>query len=306
MTSALLSGLVVHWHNEEELERLAAAWPQDPRFELVVVDNGSGRTCSLPPEVVVLRPRANLGFAGGVNLAAQVAHADLLLLLNPDAEPLPGALEALLDGFLQNPHAAGLVPALLDPDGTSQAPWQARSIPTARELILQPWLGDRRRGPKRLIAGERVEQPAAAALALRRSTFEAAGGLDPRYRPAWFEDVDLARRLADLDRPLVAWPAAEFRHARGASVPRLGYGRFLTAYHHNLERYLQRHAGPAAVSAARMVLLSGLLLRLASLLVRTPQRAQNRFEAAGGLSRTLLAAASGWRLAMPIQPERET
>jgi GT2 family glycosyltransferase len=303
MSSPLLSGLVVHWHNEDELERLAAAWPADPRFELVVVDNASSRACRLPPDAVLLRPDTNLGFAGGINLAAQVARAEILLLLNPDAEPLPGALEALLHGLAQNPRAAGLVPALLDPDGTPQAPWQARSIPTSEQLILQPWFGDRRRGPSRLTAGEQVEQPAAAALALRRDSFEAVAGLDPRYRPAWFEDVDLARRLADLDRPLVAWPAAEFCHARGASVPRLGYGRFLSAYHRNLERYLRRHAGPAALIAARVVLLTGLLLRLVSLLVRTPQRAQNRLEAAVGLSRTLLAAASGWRFGDP--PLRE-
>lgn len=297
MSPVLLSGIVVHWYNEDELDRLVAAWPSDARFELIVVDNGSARGCRLPPDVVVLRPGCNLGFAGGVNLAAQVARGDLLLLLNPDAEPLPGALEALLDGFARNPNAAGLVPALLDPDGTPQAPWQARAIPTSRELILQPWLGDRRRGPARLTAGQRVAQPAAAALALRRTAFEAVGGLDPRYRPAWFEDVDLARRLAELDLPLLAWPAAELRHARGASVPRLGYGRFLTAYHHNLERYLVRHAGGSAAMAARGVLLIGLLVRLASLLVRTPQRAQSRLEAAAGLARTLLAAATGWRSA---------
>lgn len=299
--TAALSGIVVHWHNEDELEQLARAWPSDPRFELVVIDNGSSRHLQLPPTTRMVTPGANLGFAGAVNLGGQIATADCLLLLNPDAEPLAGALEALLDGFARHPTAAGLVPGLLDPDGSSQAPWQARRLPTTTELVLQPLLGDRRTGPAALAEGVTVEQPAAAALALRRSAFERVAGLDPRFRPAWFEDVDLARRLQDQQLSLIAWPAAQFRHARGASVPRLGYGRFLIAYHHNLERYLVRHGSTASVLAARASLLLGLIVRLASLAVRTPQRSAGRADAASGLLRALLAAASGWRL-MAVSP----
>lgn len=293
--SVLLSGLVVHWHNEAELEALAAAWPPDPRVELVVVDNGSSRPVVLPPAVRWVDPGANLGFAGGVNLAAQIAAGELLLLLNPDAEPIDNALEGLVAGAAAYPEAAGLVPTLVSADGTPQTSWQARVLPSVAGLILLPLLGDRRPGPSRLAPGERVEQPAAAALVLRRSAFERVGGLDPRFRPAWFEDVDLARRLGDLGLPLLAWPEAQFRHGQGASVPRLGYGRFLVAYHHNLERYLERHVGGVAVAAARLVLILGLLLRLVLLPLRQPRRAASRREALAGLVRCLGAALSGWR-----------
>ena len=66
----LLTGVVVHWHNEELLAELAAAWPRDPRFELLVVDNGS--SAPLPPGLKVLHPGRNLGFGGGANAGAAV------------------------------------------------------------------------------------------------------------------------------------------------------------------------------------------------------------------------------------------
>ena len=67
--SPLLTGVVVHWRNEDLLAELAAAWPRDPRFELLVVDNGS--SAPLPAGVRVLRPGRNLGFAGGANLGSR-------------------------------------------------------------------------------------------------------------------------------------------------------------------------------------------------------------------------------------------
>src|SRR4051812_44120383 len=99
----LLSGVVVHWHDEELLAELAAAWPRDPRFELVVVDNGSRGPLVLPEGARLVSPGRNLGFAGGANAGFAVAQAPLLLILNPDAVPEPGALDELLRGFAACP-----------------------------------------------------------------------------------------------------------------------------------------------------------------------------------------------------------
>jgi GT2 family glycosyltransferase len=43
----------------------------------------------------VLEPGENLGFAGGCNAGADATSAPLLVLLNPDAVPEPGFLDAL-------------------------------------------------------------------------------------------------------------------------------------------------------------------------------------------------------------------
>jgi len=319
-----LAGIVVHWRDEARLAELAAAWPRDdPRFELVVVDNSGSAppqapeqtspAAGAPPEpgaapadptgsplVRLLRPGRNLGFAGGVNAGVAASRAPLLLLLNPDAVPEPGALERLVEGFAAHPEAAGLVPRLAGAGGEPQFAWQLRRIPSAwgclRQTLPWPVAGASAGAATEPPPGTAVEQPAAAALALRREALAAAGGLDERFHPAWFEDVDLARRLRQSGALLLYWPQARFRHALGSTVPRLGYGRFLWIYYRNLERYLAKHHGAAWALAARASLVAGLALRLPLVSLRRPRRAASRREAAAGLLLAIAGALSGWRL----------
>jgi GT2 family glycosyltransferase len=289
--------VVVHWHDEELLAELAAAWPPDPRFELLVVDNGStGWTVPLPPGVRVLRPGRNLGFAGGANAGVAAAKGEIVLILNPDAVPEAGALDRLLEGFAAWPDAAGLAPRLVGLDGAHQSAWQLRRLPSPLALVLQAFPGF---GGTANIAepepGVPVEQPAAAALALRREALAAVGGFDAAFHPAWFEDVDLARRLRDRGFALRYWPAARFRHRLGSTVPRLGYGPFLYVYYRNLGLYLARHHGRVWAAAARAALVPGIALRLLLLPLRRPRRASSRREALAGLLAVLAGALSGWR-----------
>jgi N-acetylglucosaminyl-diphospho-decaprenol L-rhamnosyltransferase len=295
----LLTGVVVHWRNEELLAELAAAWPRDPRFELLVVDNGSTAPWPpLPAGVRVLRPGRNLGFGGGANLGVAEARGEIVLILNPDVVPEAGALDRLLEGFAAWPDAAGLAPRLSGPDGEPQAAWQLRPLPSPGGLVLQAFpLGaifGERGGPEEPAAGAPVEQPAAAALALRREALAAVGGFDTAFHPAWFEDVDLARRLRDAGLTLRYWPAARFSHHLGSTVPRLGYGPFLFIYHRNLTRYLAKHHGPAWALAARAALVPGIGVRILLLLVRRPRRASSRREALAGLLDVLAGALTGW------------
>lgn len=284
----VLSGVVVHWRNEELLAQLTAAWPRDPRFELIVVDNGSSGPLELGPARLV-QPETNLGFGGGANAGVAEARGEILLILNPDAIPEEGALERLLEGFDQVPDAAGLAPKLVGPRGESQAGWQLRRLPSPWLLLLQafPFVGMPEENEPE--AGAPVEQPAAAALALRRESFQ---GFDADFHPAWFEDVDLARRMKDAGLVLRYWPAAVFRHELGSTVPRLGYGPFLQIYYRNLIRYLRKHHGPLWALAARTALIPGVLIRLVLLPLRRPRRAQSREEAFRGLLRLLFGRMS--------------
>jgi GT2 family glycosyltransferase len=287
--------VVVHWHNEELLAGLVAAWPRDPRFELLVVDNGSSAELPAGP-ARILRPGRNLGFAGGANEGIAAARAPILLILNPDAVPEPGALDRLLEGFAACPDAAGLAPRLLGPDGEPQAAWQLRPLPSPWRLLLHALpLMDPSGGAGEPAVGAAVEQPAAAALALRREVLAAVGGFDPGFYPAWFEDVDLARRLRDAGLVLRYWPEARFRHGLGSTVARLGYGPFLWIYHRNLVRYLAKHHGRGWALAAQVLLVPGLLLRLVLLPLRRPRRAASRGAAARGLAAALAGALTGWR-----------
>ena len=291
MPSPLLSGIVVHWRNEELLARLTSAWPGDPRFELIVVDNGSSGPLELGPARLV-KPKDNLGFGGGANAGAAEAKGLILLILNPDAIPEPGALDHLLEGFQAFPDASGLAPKLVGSGGESQAGWQLRRLPSPWRLVLQafPFMGTTEEDEP--ASGAPVEQPAAAALAIRREAFLE---FDATFFPAWFEDVDLALRMKKAGRVLRYWPAAVFRHELGSTVPRLGYGRFLWIYYKNLTHYLRKHHGPFWPLAARIALIPGVLIRLVLLPLRRPRRATSRAEAFRGLVGVLAGALRGWR-----------
>jgi N-acetylglucosaminyl-diphospho-decaprenol L-rhamnosyltransferase len=292
-----LSGVAVHWRSAADLAALLAAWPEDPRFELVVVDN-SGDAPAPPPRgnVRLLRPGANLGFAGGAGAGAAAARGAVLLFLNPDAHPEPGALAALLAGFAAHPEAAGLAPRLLTPHGVPQFAWQLRRLPSAGTLLAQALLLPVTRAARaEPPAGAAVEQPAGAALALRREAYAAVGGFDAGFHPAWFEDVDLARRLADAGRPLLYWPDAVFRHLGGGTIPTLGFGRFLWTYHRHLGRYLARHHGRAPAALARWLTAGAALARLLLVPLRRPGLAPSRRAAAAGYLALAAGGATGWR-----------
>ncbi len=289
-----LTAVVVHWHDEGHLRELLAAWPEEARCELLVVDNGGGLG-ALPPPTRLLDPGVNLGFAGGVNRGVAAARGDWVLILNPDARPEEGALEALL-ASLEELDAAGLVPALVDAEGRPQTRWQLRPLPSPAALLLQVFFLSLVRGPRHEPRrGTAIAQPAAAALVVRRAVLEDLGGLDAGFHPAWFEDVDLARRLARAGHRLLYEPRARFRHAVGGSLPALGYGPFLWIYYKNLVRYLALHHGRGWELLARCALPLGMLLRALLLPLRRPRRARGRQEAAVGLAAAAAGAVTGWR-----------
>ena len=290
-----LSAVVVHWRDEHHLGELIEAWPPDAAFELLVVDN-SGTLGELPSPARRIVPGGNLGFAGGVNRGLAEARAPIILILNADARPRAGALETMLAAFADFPEAAGIVPALCGPGGETQHRWQLQPLPAPWTLLLQTFFLAGRRGPlDEPPRGTVVEQPAAAALAIRRRVLRQLGGLDEGFFPAWFEDVDLARRLARGGHRLLYEPAARFVHSGGATVPELGYGAFLWVYYRGLERYLRLHHAVTWSLLERLLLPLGMMFRLALLPLRRPRRTGSRRSAAAGLLAVVVGTLSGWR-----------
>lgn len=297
MSGPVLSGVVVHWGRVEPLVELVGDWPEDGRFELVVVDNG-GHGGKVPEGVRgrarVVEGRGNLGFGGGANAGVEAARGEWVLVLNPDVRAEAGAVERLVEG-LERCGAAGGVPRLVGMEGEGQEGWQLRGRPRLGHLMLQALQVPAAPRVEGAVEGQAIEQPAAAALALRREVFRQVGGFDERFHPAWFEDVDLGARLAAAGHRIVYLPQAVFRHRQGDSVGQLGYGRFLWTYQRNLVRYTRKHHGRLAAAAVRALLPVGIVVRTALLPVRRPRREPGAAAAARGLAAALAGALSGWR-----------
>lgn len=287
----MISILVVSWNSGADLgecvDSLAAARARSPvPLELVVVDNGS----EVPPgdEIRALWAdlrleslRENAGFGPAVNRAAALARGDVLLLVNPDARATGEPFGPIAAAFAEHPDWVAVAPRLGEPPqpdplprgegDDSQESFQLRRLPTlrqaARELLLidRAFPGNRGRIRDRYLDRDRdsafeVEQPAAAVLAIRADAFRAAGGFDPRFVPAWWEDVDLCARLGRAGK-IVYYPSAVFAHRGGASMRRLRYDRFLPIYHRNAIAYWKKHHGAGGALAYRALLAAGMALR---------------------------------------------
>ncbi len=101
----------------------AAAGPR--RFEVIVVDNcshdGSAEMVEREfPDARVIRPGANLGFAGANNLAFRDATGRFIYCLNPDTVSHPGSLDTLVGVLEEDPRIGYVGPKLLNADGSHQ------------------------------------------------------------------------------------------------------------------------------------------------------------------------------------------
>jgi len=303
-TLAKVSLLIVSWNAAEWLGRCLTSLRGLPH-EIIVLDNGSDDgspdlVTRQFPECRLVRETTNLGFAGGVNAAARRAAGDFLLLLNSDVEATPGSVDRLAAFLGARPDCAAVAGLLVDEAGRPQLGWNVRRLPTllslATNLLLidRLWPGNpvRRRALALDIdisAPLRVEQPAAACLMLRRSVFERIGGMDEVFHPAWFEDVDLCRRLYEEGAHVWLVPAAVFRHRGGVARGRLGKRGFAVVWYRNLERYVAKHHGSAALAAVKVLVVIGMILRMGVGLL-TGQR-----EAVRAHAGVLRGTMTGWK-----------
>ncbi len=253
MTS--VAAVVVRWKNGDEIRRCLQSLIDlggDCLQRIILVDSGSGdggaeRLRTDFPDVDVVALEENLGFAHAVNRGAANADEPLLMVLNPDTEVRANAIDSLAGVLDERPATAASVPLLESVDGSSQHEWQLRRLPTPLQLALGRSGAPQFSNPPATILP--VEQPAAAAWLVRRQVWDAIGGLDAGYVPAWWEDVDfcarLQGRLADPEfsstEGFVVEPRARFTHVGGSSVKELDDATFLVAYYRNLLRYAAQH-----------------------------------------------------------------
>ena len=227
--------------------------------EIAIVDNassdasldGAGGNAN---RVHFIRNSSNLGFAGGVNQAFAATSSPYVLILNPDIGVPPGVVNRLRRFFDDHPRAAAI-------GGHVGGTYLPRRLPTARSLILEN-IGLKK--PAAIPAGTEpyeVEQPAAAALMIRRAAFQEIGGFDPRFHPAWYEDVDFCKQLKTAGWQVYFDPAARFTHEGGYSARTLGPAGFAEAYYRNQLRYVRKHMSTAAGVAVRCSIAAGMVAR---------------------------------------------
>jgi N-acetylglucosaminyl-diphospho-decaprenol L-rhamnosyltransferase len=262
-----------------------------PPFEVVVVDNASTDGSAAAAAAHALRPvvrrrAANDGFAAGVNEGVAAARGDVIVLLNSDARPEPGALARLVDYLAANPVVGVVGARVTNPDGSRQP--TAFREPTAFATFLEFGLF-RPVAPAPDVTGP-VDWVSGALMAFPRSLARDVGGFDDGYF-LYAEDIDWCRRVRASGREVhyLAEPGA-VHEARGSDPEARNWSPRAVAAR---LRFHAKHGGPAAALLTRAALsaawLAALLVALPAALLpgRSGRRARR---AAGTLAHLLLTA----------------
>lgn len=217
-----VSIVVVATRNADRLARcldgLAREAPVGVALEILVVLNAA-EACvesmanDLGERVRTVSSEVPLGFAGGVNLGVRHARGELLHILHDDAEVEAGWLDPLIAAVDGSPEVGAAGSLVLDPNGEFQTAgailWRdGRTAPLSERMAAEA-VGRGETYP--------VDYCASASLLVRREALETAGGLDERFHPAYYVDVDLAMALRHHGYLTVCEPRSRVRHARGGS-----------------------------------------------------------------------------------------
>lgn len=186
-------------------------------FEVIVIDDCStdetSESIKQVDGIIYHRQSENGGFIESCNTGAQLAQGQFLLFLNNDTEVLPGWLDELVLTFKQQPDAGLVGSQLLYPDGRLQE---------AGGIVFNDASGwnygrlDSPDAPEYQHLRE-VTYISGASIMVSKTLFEQLGCFDARYKPAYYEDTDLAFAVRKSGLKVYYQPLSRVIHFEGIS-----------------------------------------------------------------------------------------
>ena len=207
--------LVIHRQTDFEIDSIldqinALSWPNSKVY--LLVNEPDRKLLVSQPSTVVISAGQNLGFCGGVNMAAAQAAADgcdYLLLLNLDIKILSADLiERLMLVFAQRNDCGFVCPGIVMWPDTSEVWFRGGRILRPLWQTRAKHIGSRWRDTSRGIVATDFFNGCCALI--RLSTFLQLGGFDERLF-MYYDEADLSSRgdaegfkCYLLDEPLIA------------------------------------------------------------------------------------------------------
>jgi N-acetylglucosaminyl-diphospho-decaprenol L-rhamnosyltransferase len=208
-----LSVLIVTFDSRDDLGKTLPALLRElgEDDELIVVENKPGDGSvelvrELAPRARVVSPGRNTGFAGGANAGAEVAHGDLLVLLNPDAVPQPGWGEAIRRPWLEERGWSAWQALVADATGET-----INSAGNPIHFTGIVWAGGHGRPLGEAPAPGEVPLLSGACLAIPLSEWRRVAGFPAEFF-MYHEDVDLSVRLRMAGGTVGIEPTAVVAH----------------------------------------------------------------------------------------------
>ena len=221
----------------------------------MLVDNNSrddtvATARALLPQAQIIENTANRGFGAANNLALRQVKTPYALLLNPDCNLSPEALERLVNFAKSNPETAIVAPQIVDPKGQLDLNYR------------WPNFSWKAKGP----AAEGpccVGFACGACLLLNMAQMQQVGFFDESFF-LYYEDDDLCTRAFLQQRPIVVVPDALAVHASRGSVGGQFRWRseYLRGFHHAQSKvlYAKKYRGETAANLLRWRVWAAALL----------------------------------------------
>ena len=213
--------VIVNYNGGEMLARAVAEIKRQTftDYRLIVVDNASSddsiaRMQAENSDVEILPAGANIGFAAANNLAVQrYPGSRWIALLNPDAFPEPGWLQALVDAARDRSDVAAFASRTIDASDAGLLDGAG----DACHISGRYWRrGHRCSASRHYLQREEIFSACAAAALYSRRAWEEVGGLDEDFF-CYGEDVDFGFRL-QLAGHKCLYVAEAIAHHYGSAV----------------------------------------------------------------------------------------
>ena len=231
------------------LDSIEHTHPGGEEREILVLDNasddGSAAHARGREGVRLIELERRTGKAENDSTLLQEARGELCLLMNEDAELLPGAPAALIAALRADPRAAVAGAQLVSPDGVPQpCAWRfpgVRSALVGALFLHKLWTVQR---------GGRVDWVQSSAMLVRRAAAAEVGWLDARFF-VYSDETDFQYRLRQAGWHSLLVPAARAIHHEQLSAD--VNPRRVVEFHRNRDLYMRKHHSRAEALVVRVL-----------------------------------------------------
>ena len=186
-------------------------------FEIIVINDASPNDdysiLNSIPGLTLINNAVNLGYLESCNKACSLAKGRYLYLLNNDTYVTAGSVDALHQTFSHFPKAGLVGSKLFYPSGILQEAggivWSDGSAWNFGRFEIS--------NEPRFNYLRSVDYCSAASVMIPRDLFDKLGGFDPIYKPAYYEDTDLALRIRHSGWDVLYQPQSNIIHYEGVS-----------------------------------------------------------------------------------------
>lgn len=239
-------------------------------YEIIIVDNNSiDESSSIIrgefPAINWLQNEKNLGFATANNQGINQSKGQFILLLNPDTEVKPRAIEVLLQVMVDDSTIGACGSKLVNQDGSLQL--SCYPFPTlANEIVRLHHL--EKLFPQTQYPMDEwnknlsypVDNIQGASLLLRKAALDEVGLLDESFF-IYTEEVDLNYRLKKAGWKNLYVPTSEVVHFGGQSTKQNKTEMFLELYKTKIQ-FFRKHYGAMKTNFYKFMLFETSLLRI--------------------------------------------